>query len=165
MRRAIVKCGPERGSYLPVLMKALAITTGPVLELGSGMYSTPYLHWACLPTNRTLVTYEGQQAWMWFAQPFAADFHTVRHVPDWQALDVSGPWSVVLVDHDYPRGPIMERLAHAEYLVCHDSERPGKCGYDVAFPRFTYQKQYRDAGRPYTTVVSNVHDLQGFVIP
>jgi len=148
-------------------MKVLPLTTGPVLELGTGMYSTCYLHWACFPTKRTLVTYEGQAAWMDFAQQFAADFHTVQHITDWDAVDLSAPWSVVLVDHDIAnvlRGKAVEKVAHAEYVVCHDSNRPGKYGYDVVFPQFKYQWQHRVGRNPYTTVVSNIHDLTRFRI-
>ena len=36
------------GSHLPVLIHLMNHTTGDVLELGTGLYSTPYLHHACL---------------------------------------------------------------------------------------------------------------------
>jgi predicted O-methyltransferase YrrM len=167
MRIRPIKSAPGRGSHLPVLMKLFECTTGPVLELGCGMYSTCYLHWACFLKRRQLVTYEAQEAWMGFAKQFENDFHTVKFVSDWDALDVSAPWSVVLVDHDAgnaPRWKMVQKLLHADYVVCHDSERPGKYGYDLVFPQFAYQYQYRNAGRPYTTVVSNVHDLSTFTV-
>ena len=47
-----------RGSHLPILLRAMKATTGPVLELGAGIYSTPILHALCQIEGRKLVTYE-----------------------------------------------------------------------------------------------------------
>ena len=35
------------GTHLPVLMDIVSKTDGPILEIGTGVFSTPYLHWAC----------------------------------------------------------------------------------------------------------------------
>lgn len=155
---------PYRGSHLPPLMLAVNATGGPILELGAGMYSTCYLHWACFPGKRPLVTYEGQEQWMEFAEQFAGGFHTVQLVTDWAGLEIRGPLSVVLVDHDVPgvmRGDILPKITHAEYVICHDAERMQKYGYDKYQDLFRYRFRYRPM-RPWTLVMSNVHDLREF---
>src|SRR5512137_2346451 len=117
-----MKSKPNRGSHLPVLMKLISITSGPVLELGCGMYSTTYLHWACYPTKRRLVTCESKSEWMDFARQFATDFHEIKFVPDWDLLDLKEPWSIAFVDSDPDEKRIDEimKLTHAEYVVAHD---------------------------------------------
>lgn len=157
---------PYRGSHLPALIKLITMTTGPVLELGSGMYSTCYLHWACHPHSRPLVTYEGQAEWMDFAAQFRTDSHKVELVTDWPSLDLSTPWSLALVDHDGPgvvRGHELLRLQHAEYVVCHDAERLNRYGYTDVFPLFKYHYLMRNS-RLRTMILSNSHDLSGFTL-
>jgi len=157
---------PFLGSHLPVLMKLVASTKGPILELGSGTYSTPYLHWACLPSKRPLVTYETNPEWWPFTQQFQADFHTVGLVNEWASLDLSRLWSIAFVDHDGVRSDSVRKLRHAEYVVCHDTENKGarRWGLTGVGRWFHWQWEYAVV-RPYTTVFSNVHDLTGFQIP
>jgi hypothetical protein len=49
------------GTHLPLLMRAIINTTGPVLELGVGWNSTPVLHEAC--SGRLLVSVENEPQW------------------------------------------------------------------------------------------------------
>ena len=130
------------------------------------MYSTCFLHWACHPTSRPLVTYDGQAEWMGFANQFRTDSHRVELVTDWPSLDLSTPWSLALVDHDGPnvvRGHELKRLQHAEYVVCHDAERATQYGYADVFPLFKYQYIMRNS-RIRTAILSNTHDLRGFTL-
>ena len=53
-----MKLQARRGSHLPVLIKLFYSTKGPVLELGCGLFSTVFLFWACVASQRRLVTYE-----------------------------------------------------------------------------------------------------------
>ena len=162
-----MRLNPLRGSHLPVLMKIVQQTEGPILELGCGTYSTQYLHWACYPIKRRLVTYESNPDYYEYIQQFARDFHEVRCIDNWNAVDLSEPWTVAFVDHDPgPRGLIVQQLVHAEYVVCHDTERRAARGhrYAEAFARFEYQWRYREA-RPNTTILSNIHDVTRFTIP
>jgi hypothetical protein len=46
-------------------------TDGDVLELGLGVFSTPYLHYQCILSKRKLVSYENCKPWM--------DFFTQRY--------------------------------------------------------------------------------------
>jgi len=150
-------------------MKLVQMTTGPILELGYGMYSTHYLHWACYATKRPLVTYEGNPGWAELAQQFQRDYHTVQYIENWDALDLSGPWSIAFVDHeDARRVPEARKLLHAEYVVLHDSDGSTDRKRTLRFSslRADYKYHFQCSGpRPHTAVFSNVHDLTEFTIP
>lgn len=153
------------GSHLPVLMKVVGMTTGPILELGTGWNSTPVLHWMCYPTKRELVSYDAQEKYMDVANMFKDDFHKVELVTDWDALELSREWSVAFVDHSPNTRRIIDikRLTHADYVVVHDTEnrRDRDYKYSEIFPLFKYHYKYRDV-YPHTSVLSNKHDLKGF---
>jgi len=158
---------PRRGSHLPLLMKVVAETDGPILELGCGLYSTTPLHWACWVPKRKLVTYEGNPEFHEFLKQYERDFHEVHCITtdDWDAIDISCPWSVAFIDHEpaFRRGIELGRLTHAEYVVCHDSEgrNDRKYQYSKSQHLFKYQYEYKDAF-PHTSVFSNTHDVRDF---
>ena len=52
------KMTKDWSSHLPVLIKIMSITTGDVLEIGTGIYSTPFLHWACFGKKRNILSIE-----------------------------------------------------------------------------------------------------------
>ena len=164
------KSNPHRGSHLPVLMKLFSLTSGPIAELGCGMYSTPYLHWACYPTRRPLTTFESQPAWFPFADQFQHDQHRIVHVADWNSTPLTQPWAIALVDHDNLDGrqrcEEVARLTHAEYVVCHDAENVSdhKYGYTRIHGLFRWRWKYTGTKR-HTLLLSNVHDLTEFTIP
>jgi hypothetical protein len=154
-------------------MKLIRMTSGPILELGCGNFSTPFLHWTCFPTKRRLVTYESDPRYykVFLAhiagdkRNLQSDFHEVHLVSNWDDADLSKPWSIAFVDHA-PGGRRMievQRLLHAEYVVAHDTEIC-RTLWKKAFVRYPYQYTYR-ASRPWTTVLSRTHNLEGFTIP
>lgn len=155
------------GSHLPVLMQLIQNTTGSVLELGSGLYSTPYLHWECYRRNRRIVTFENHPVYYGYAEQYRRDFHEVHKVTDWDEIDISEPWSVALVDHDplARRGVELGRLLHAEYVIAHDAERGRgeQMGYNKAFELFKYRFRF-DKIRMESMILSNVHDLTNFTV-
>ena len=163
-----MKSKPDRGSHLPVLMKLVSMTSGPILELGCGMYSTTYLHWACYPIKRRLVTCESKEEWIGFAKQFATDFHEIRFVPNWDLLDLSEQYSIAFVDHapDERRIDDILRLTHVDYVVAHDADnrRENKYNYRRARAVFKFRTTY-DGARPNTAIFSNKYDLRGFTIP
>jgi hypothetical protein len=159
------------GSHLPILMKIMEKTDGPVLELGMGLFSTPYLHWACIDKRRKLVSYENHKD---FAELFIMDdkrevgndysYHEVKVVEnnDWEHIDISGHWSVALVDHNPGprRREEMKRLADScDYVVVHDTDPKNDWYYKYSeyFPLFKYR--YDTKVYPMTTVLSNFIDL------
>jgi hypothetical protein len=153
------------GNHLPVLIKLVSLTTGPILELGGGMFSTPFLHWACYP-NRRLVTYDNEEMYFNTIKQYECDYHKVELVTDWDKVDVSGHWDIVLVDHhpNERRVEEVKRLVNtADYLVLHDTEGrwDGKYHYSTIYPLFKYRWDFSTGQRPFTTVLSNLKDLKG----
>ena len=152
------------GSHLPVLVRALKVTSGPVVELGAGMYSTPILHALCEAEGRRLVTYENAPEYYEWALRYQSSLHDVCKVDVWADVDLASVnWAVAFVDHapNGTRWQEMLRLTHAEYVVAHDSNRGWrrKYNYDKAYPLFKYQKQYREK-HPNTVVLSNIHPVE-----
>jgi len=157
------------GSHLPVLMKAVQKSSGPILELGSGLYSTVYLHWACFHDKRPLTTIESKHKYYKEIRRLRCDWHKIECVKTWERAEpyFKQDWSVVLID----QGPgnnreiAAKQLTHADYVVMHDTECPLEYGYDAVYPLFKYRFDYTPPERatPSTSVLSNKHDLKGFM--
>ncbi len=156
------------GSYLPILTKIVEMTDGPILELGIGLYSTPYLHYACLPTKRPLVSYENSPEWVRYFRDCRNDFHEINFIEDWDKLSTNTFFDVAFVDH----GPPLRRSIEAKklinftkYIILHDSEPENDQHYKYSeiYPLFKYRYDYKDSF-PHTTVVSNFIDLSDFRI-
>jgi predicted O-methyltransferase YrrM len=162
-----MRIGKSRGSFLPVLIKLISETTGPIIELGVGFCSTPFLHWACYHNKRRLVSYENNPEYYNFAMSWKDDFHSVNCITDWDLVSLSEPWDVAFVDHSpgSRRGIEVARLLHANYVIVHDSENVhmAKQGLDRVFKLFKYRYKY-DAAYPATSIWSNKHDVRNFEV-
>lgn len=156
---------PIYASHLPILIKVLQLSQGPVLELGSGVFSTPVLHWLCLDTKRELVTYENYNEHFEMNKVFETETHQIKFLSDWNEAKIEGVhWGMALVDHEPRERRVVEirRLAQiADYIVVHDTE-PDHDKYfnfiNKAYPLFKYRYNYKRR-RPYTAVLSNFKDL------
>lgn len=155
--------GIAHSTHIPVLLKVLRITSGPVLELGIGHYSTLILHYLCMDMNRILMSYDNNMKYINGFISFSSDMHKIIYAEDWDEVDILKPWSVAFIDH-HPalrRGIDAGRLAnYAEYVICHDSEPAGAriYGYNEIYPLFKYHWEYTKL-KPYTKVLSNFHTL------
>lgn len=161
------KTRPARGSHLPVLMKLLSLTTGPVLEVGCGMYSTCYLHWACYVNKRPLVTYETNSDYFDFLRQFESDFHTIHCITNYDEVDWSPAWSVAFIDHvpNERRHLDIKKVTHAKYIAAHDADNTDMKNYhyDKLYRTFRYRAKYHKA-HPATAIFSNYHDLSDLII-
>lgn len=151
------------GSHLPVLQKIINLTRGPVLELGGGAFSTPFLHWACFDNKRTLVTFDNEAKYFDDIKSYENDYHKVNFVEDWNKVDLSGHWSMALVDHhpNLRRKEEIKRLANScDYIVVHDTEGKWKHKFEYykIYPLFKYRWDYTKV-LPHTSVLSNLKDL------
>lgn len=160
------------GSHLPILTKLVNMTDGPILELGMGLFSTAYLHWVCFDSKRKLLTCENKPDYFELfdfkdkrEEGNDYSYHQLVFVEndDWDKIDLSGHWSIVLVDHapGTRRKDEIKRLANsADYIVVHDTngrhDRHYK--YSEVYPLFKYRYDYTKA-YPYTSVLSNFKDL------
>lgn len=156
------------GSHLPILIKVMSITDGPVLEMGMGMNSSLFMHWMCATNKRELVSYENEPEYFEFARTFERDFHRVICLDDWGKAEIERSWDVAFLDHGPAERRVVDikRLANlAKYLVIHDVEgrRNRDFHYDEIWPLFKWKYTY-DYYLPKTAVVSNFVDLTDFTV-
>ena len=153
-------------SYLPVLVKALDMVDGAVLEMGAGPYSTPFLHWLCFDAGRPLVSYENDRTYYDAIKHCESDLHQVIFVEDWDLAKIERSWGVVLIDHAPAirrKDDIKRLMSYAQCIVIHDSQgRAGKhYHYEEIYPLFKYRCGYGKA-LPQTTVLSNFVNVTGW---
>lgn len=125
------------GSHLVPLAAALGATDGPVLEIGCGHWSTPFLVRYCGAAGRRLLSVEHDGRWL------PQDDCLAYYKPDWERIvtpsyDVVLPqlatmkWAVVLLDH-WPAGRrAVDALlfrGRAEAILIHDARKAAKHGW------------------------------------
>ena len=152
-------------THMPLLLACLRHTTGPVLEIGSGWFSTPLV--AAFATDRLVRTIESNPDWydrisrVATYQPITRHRHQILFVPDYDDAPIlDHEWSVVLLDHEPPprRGHDAQRLRdHCQLMIGHDSEHPDY-GYGPVFDTFKYRFTLSSIF-PWTTVVSDTDPL------
>lgn len=162
------KYNPAWGSHIPVLLKMLEITSGPVLELGVGPFSTPILNTVCTSSERKLVSYEDDPEFYTMHKSFNGPFHDVYFVEDWDKIDIENiDWGFVFIDHKPKRRKTeAKRMVNKKYVVVHDSEGAQDYHYDYrkeVFPLFKYRYTFGKL-RPHTSVLSNFINLDNFKI-
>lgn len=106
-------------------MQAVFKTYGPILEIGTGLFSTPALHTVCTAERRPLVSLETDQEWYTWACQFDNPYHTIHLADRWTSLPPGGPWDVIFVDT--PADPdriatIAPLVEQAAYIVVHSSD-------------------------------------------
>lgn len=169
------------GTHFPVLATIVAQTTGPILEMGCGDYSTPMLHALCAPTKRMLVSTDASEEWLEFFLDMERDWHRFIYVPAyeprhdantiwfsisqymWDNIGSDTHWSVVLIDHSPGLRRIfdIQRLrANTDIFVIHDTEDK-RYQYDRVIKTFKYVYEYRRY-HVTTTVVSDTIDVAKF---
>ncbi len=148
-------------THMPTLLACLQHTSGPVLELGSGWFSTPVL--SAFATDRLVRTVETDRDWHGLVsrictnQPITPHRHQIVFVPDYEEAPISDQdWAIVLLDHEPPprRGVDALRLRdRCRLMIGHDSQHPAY-GYAEAFDTFKYRFTETRLF-PWTTVVSD----------
>lgn len=135
----------------------------PVLELGCGNGSTPFLQQYCKENGLELLSYDYNAEW-------AAKFGAI-HVTNW---DLQVPWrkdfGVALVDESpgEHRRESLKLLGHVQVIVIHDSEPYGwnASDYQVRplFAKFKYTKDLvpEKEKTAWTTALSNFIDVTKF---
>ena len=149
------------GSHRHLLWMALEATKHfglPVLELGCGDNSTPFLRRYCEDNNLELLSYDYDRDW---AKKFNA-----FHVKHWDLqVDWGRQYGVVLIDEspgEHRKQSLME--ANSQITIIHDSEPIGwnASDYQVRelFKWFKFTKDYQ-APKPdaWTTALSNTIDV------
>lgn len=156
---------PEWASHIPLLVKIIQRSTGPVLEMGTGLFSTPLLHWMCIDGKRDLVSYENYTYYYDIVKKFETATHKIHLINHWDEADIieNKHWGVVFVDHqpDERRMVDIKRLANnADFIVIHDTETKMDhvTHFSEIWPLFKWRYNYQRQ-KPYTSVVSNFIDV------
>ena len=146
------------GSHAPILAAIVSQSTGPILELGCGLQSTPLLHQMCLTTKRNLTSCESDVNWFETFLKYKTNWHQMLLVDNWDKCQVfDKKWDVVFVDHapESRRITDVKRLKDkAHFIIIHDTK---EAKYPV-LDEFKYRCDYRQL-KPWTTVVSNFDSL------
>lgn len=156
------------GTHLPCLIKAVSKTTGDILELGTGIFSTPYLRYEAMLSDRLLVSYENYKDWYNFLLKYYEPNknHEIHFVEEYKDAKIDREWDIVLIDQtpDISRTEEAVRLKDkAKYIILHDSNQSNDkvTQYSKIYPLFKYRTDWTgDKNR--ATVVSNLVDLEDF---
>lgn len=133
----------------------------PVLELGCGDGSTPYLCQYCEDNNLQFFSYDSSEQW---ALKFGSIF-----ISDWNLFPWSKEFGVTLVDES-PGEHRKESIAklNSKVIVAHDSEIEGWNSSDYKirplFNKFKYVKDLESVvnGGAWASVLSNDFDVTKF---
>lgn len=163
------------GTHQRLLLQAALRTTGRILELGAGWYSTPLLHEVAAVQERFLLTHDNDPPWLEGVR--RAELQEFWH--EMTLLDRrqwSGRWGLVFVDHgpppDLPRNEkgllnaldraqaVLDLMDRTDVFVLHDTQPEVRWEYDwdKVLPLFKFQ--HTDTTHEvWTTVCSNVIDV------
>ena len=166
---------PYSGNYathLGALIACLNKTKGDVLELGMGLFSTPYLHYACTGTKRNLLSLENDKGWLRHFKGsdfmhflYSNDYHKLELVDVYEDSPlIDKEWDVVLIDQtpDSSRKETAKKLANkAKYIIIHDSNPQYEKVYHYSeiYPLFKYIRVW-DLDDRHATILSNFVDLE-----
>jgi len=149
----------DNSSHLTVTMRVLDETTGRILELGTGQYSTPLIHFACYSNKREIVSYEHDPEYYRAAKQFESDYHAIYMVENWAHIDIQRHWDVALIDHS-PRERRIEEIKRlawwANYIVIPDVDDALLKAINA---KFLYGITYHGLMNKRTVLVSNLIDL------
>jgi len=156
----------QYGTHIPVLCRAfieLRESTGDVLELGCGDFSTPVLHELC--ANRKLLTLDNDALWLERFSYLYSPQHIIKEVSSWDNLEEYNlKWDIVFVDQNPPqcRNSAISALADkSKLLIIHDTEEVSSPGYNYDLSMFKFSTSYK-WHIVETTVVSNFIDVAGW---
>lgn len=165
-KQDFVKDSQGYGSHRKLLYESLIATDHfnlPVLELGCGDSSTPFLRQYCEIEGLDFYSYDSNPEW--------ASKHDAVYVMDWDKCDFWDKYfSVCLLDlapGEYRKVALM-KLTNTQIIVIHDSESPGWNASDYRvrplFSKFKYMIDDipKEKGAPWTTCLSNTIDVTKF---
>ena len=148
-------------THFPVLIKCAMATDGAMLELGTGLFSTPLLHWLASERQRPLISYDDHPDFYDLNRKFQNRYHRIRMVTDWDIFKkIGGHYSLALIDQSTKnRAKTAIYLKDkVDYVILHDSNSAHHYHYEKVYPHFKYRYDYTKQD-PNTTVLSNFNDL------
>lgn len=129
-------------THMPALAWAVLNTTGPIVECGTGTFSTPFLRTLADIMKRSVLSLETSVEWVGKCQPPEGSRHKVVLVGDWAVAELPDErCGVILIDQapGSARQPMIERVANlADIIVIHDTEPGTGYGYDLSGFKFSH---------------------------
>ncbi len=154
----------------PILEQAVRQTEGPILELGTGLNSTPLLHDLGEELDRHVTSYESSEKHFNDICVYQSKWHDVILISNYSNAKIckrwNGVWGVAFVDHN----PAIRRTIdivrikdNTIMIVCHDSEIESDYLYHYSeiFSLFKYRFDSVDH-LTQTTVLSNFKKFRPF---
>jgi len=149
-------------THQEALVWAASRTTGSIVELGGGWYSTPILHGLCEPGRRELWTVEAEAEWLHAVKPWQRSWHHLVLDPGLNIPAQAGRPGMVFVDHDATppgRSASIRQAAErgASIIVVHDTQPAAAHDYPgmaEVIDRFRYRRDWRYYPQ-WTTALSN----------
>lgn len=159
----ILKKAHHFSSHIPALIYALERTNGDVLELGTGIFSTPFLHYWCDYKKRNLVSVENDLNFYNMSKCFEGEFHKIFYTENWDTPYLECSWDIVFIDHAPPeqrRVDLMRFSNLSKYIIVHDTNGRQEKHYHLSnlWKEFKYIKTFNYF--PMTTIVSNFYELK-----
>lgn len=154
------------GSHIPVLVRVLEQSDGPILDLGMGL-STIVMHMMAKETKREIVSYDSDKDWYEANKQYETDWHKIKFVENWDDISkeiTSRHWDVAMIDHKPAKRRRVEMgllAKHANYVIVHDTEPESDKFFKYTWKHklYKYKWEYIKC-RPNTSVFSNFVDLQ-----
>lgn len=110
------------GSNSIPLAVAAYISSGELLELGMGMFSTPILHRVAVDLKRKLISVDTIADWVSKFKGYnSSDYHKLYYIPGDENIHNYGldrEWGMVLVDHKLGETRYKDVIAFAESKNC-----------------------------------------------
>lgn len=179
------------GTHTVPLALACLNTTGPVLELSCGYYSTLLLHSLCKQQGRSLTTADHNLKWLSKFRYLETDWHQLIHVPIpprlghvndilyrwhtktrqqidnlWDQVGADQHWGLVLIDHlpAARRVVDLERLRpNTDVFVLHNTDRVNNFIFRFWPYLKTFNYVYEYPVTPGTVICSDKVDGKTFI--
>lgn len=142
-------------SHLPMLLLALQISQGDVVELGCGAGSTMLLRRWCAKNKRYFVSFDNDEDW-------ALQMNSI-FLLDWESEAWQQPCGLLFIDHspgEHRAEALRLMAAKAQVVVIHDSEEGGLGAYNLDFSMYRFRLNFNRIGiGAGTTIASNTIDV------
>ncbi len=178
------------GTHIGLLYYALEATTGTVVELGTGLISTPFLHTMCClqGINRKVVSFECMHTWFNHFHDLEGEYHEIYHDVHDQKVNkyeryewAENEISVVLVDGGPPTSATYFSKGYtnrvkavkffkplAKIIVLHDTQDErmyAATGYKELVESFKFCATDKTDECGWTTALSDFYDVENDLVP
>jgi hypothetical protein len=165
-------CYDKYFTHIPILSTMIHKTTGSILELGCGYYSTLLIDSMC-DNERLIISVDDNKEWLQnflFLKRINHKFILIERnnwINKLKRLKRI-PWDIIFIDSidqdesgKYLRARLLNFFKYSsKYIIIHDSEVEfdANHGWRQIINQFKYKYEYRII-KPYTTILSNYHKI------